>query len=154
MLFAIVRNNWYTENYVPVVETARRTGAIVAATGQGRVASATRADYAAGAAAVLVGEGHDGKVYEFTGDHAWDFNELATAIGEIIGRPVTFQPVDPATLIEILTAAGVNEGTAGFMAALDNEISAGLLGDASTDLATVLGRPTTPLKEGLAAALD
>lgn len=56
--YTILRNNWYTENYVTAVEQARQSGEGVAATGSGRVASATRADFAAGAAAALTGEGH------------------------------------------------------------------------------------------------
>ncbi len=151
--YTIVRNNWYTENYVQQVATARQTGTIVAAAGEGRVASAPRADYAAGTVAVLLGEGHEGKVYEFSGDYAWNFHELATAIAEVIGRPVVYQPVDAATLIGILKSVGLDEGTAGFVAALDSNIAAGLLGHASPDLARLLGRPTTPLVEGLRAAL-
>lgn len=151
--YTIVRNNWYTENYLQQVETARQTGTIVAAAGEGRVASAPRADYAAGAVEVLLGEGHEGQVYEFSGDYAWNFHELATAISQVIGRPVVYQPVDAATLIGILKSVGLDEGTAGFVAALDSNIAAGLLGHASPDLARLLGRPTTQLVEGLKAAL-
>lgn len=58
MHYTILRNNWYTENYLQGIETAKKTGTIVAAAGTGRVASASRADYAAGAIAVLLGPGH------------------------------------------------------------------------------------------------
>jgi NAD(P)H dehydrogenase (quinone) len=151
--YTIVRNNWYTENYLRQVEIARRTGTVVAAVGQGRVASASRADYAAGAVAVLLGAGHEGKIYEFSGDYAWDYNELASTISDIIGKPVTYQPVDAATLIGILKGAGMDEGTAGFVAALDNNIAAGLLSETSGELSALIGRPTTPLKDGLRVAL-
>ena len=43
--FTFLRNGWYTENYAQTVATAKQTGAVVAAAGDGRVASATRADY-------------------------------------------------------------------------------------------------------------
>ena len=55
--YTVLRNNWYTENYAQSVRTARDTGTLVAAAGEGRVASASRADYAEAAAVVLVGEG-------------------------------------------------------------------------------------------------
>ena len=59
--YTILRNGWYTENYLPQVATARQTGTVVAAVGDGRVASASRADYADGAAAGgLVGDGRTG----------------------------------------------------------------------------------------------
>jgi NAD(P)H dehydrogenase (quinone) len=151
--YTILRNNWYTENYLQQLNTARQTGKVVAAVGEGRVASATRADFAAGAASVLLAGGHAAKVYELGGDYAWNYHELAAAIGEVIGMPVTYQPVDGATLIELLQSVGLDEGTAGFVAALDANIAEGTLAEVTHDLSRLIGRPTTPLAEGLRAAL-
>jgi NAD(P)H dehydrogenase (quinone) len=145
--YTILRNNWYTENYAQSIRDAQQTGTLIAAAGAGRVASATRADYAEGAAVVLVGEGHEGKVYELSGDHAWDYDELAAAIAEVTGTPCSYRPVEQADMVAALTKAGLDEGTAGFVAALDGNIAEGALGDASPDLAKLIGRPTTPLKE-------
>lgn len=153
LTYTILRNCWYTENYVRTVEMAGQTGVIVAAVGDGRVASATRADFAAAAVAVLLGEGHENKVYELSGDYAWDFNELAAAASEIIGRPVVYEPVDGPTLIERMTAVGAERPGAEFAAALDANIAAGLLSEVTGELSALIGRPTTPLKEGLKAAL-
>ena len=147
--YTILRNNWYTENYLTQIETARQTGTIFAAAGEGRVASATRADYAAGAAAVLAGSGHEGKIYELSGDYAWNFNELAEAISEIIGQPVVYKPVSPEEMTNILKNAGLDEGTAGFVVGLDQNIANGALAESTEDLTKLIGRPTTPLKEGL-----
>ena len=94
-------------HYVQQVETSKKTGTVIAAAGEGRAASASRPDFAAGAVAVLLGDGHEGKVYELSGDHAWDFNELAGTIARMIGRPVTHHPVDALALIEILKGAGM-----------------------------------------------
>jgi NAD(P)H dehydrogenase (quinone) len=152
LVHTILRHGWYTENYSQAVETAKQSGTVVAAAGDGRVASATRADYAAGAVAVLLGEGHGGRVYECSGDYAWDFNELASAISAIIGKPVVYQPVDGPTMVGILKGAGLDEGTAGFVAALDENTAAGLLSVCTGELSALIGRPTTPLKEGLQAA--
>jgi NAD(P)H dehydrogenase (quinone) len=153
LTYTVLRNGWYTENYVQTIETAKQSGKVVAAAGEGRVASAARADYAAGAVSVLMGEGHEGKVYECSGDYAWDYGELANAIADIIGRPVVYQPVDVPTMIEILKGAGLDEGTAGFLATLDENTAAGLLSVCTGELSSLIGRPTTPLKEGLQAAI-
>ena len=153
LTYTVLRNGWYTENYVQTIEAAKRSGKVVAAAGEGRVASAARADYAAGAVSVLMGEGHEGKVYECSGDYAWDYSELANAIADIIGRPVVYQPVDVPTMIEILKGAGLDEGTAGFLATLDENTAAGLLSVCTGELSSLIGRPTTPLKEGLQAAI-
>jgi NAD(P)H dehydrogenase (quinone) len=151
--YSIVRHNWYTENYAQQVGISRNSGTIVAAVGKGRVASATRADYAAGDIAVLLGKGHEGKIHEFSGDYAWDYNELAVAIGNIIGRPVRYQSVDADTLVGVLKGAGLDEGTAGFVAALDGNIASGLLSETSGELSALIGRPTTSLEAGLRASL-
>lgn len=152
--FTILRNNWYTENYVQTVEQAKATGVIVAATGNGRVASASRADYAAAAAVVLIGDGHESRIYELSGDVAWTFSDLAAAVSTIIGQPVTYQAVSPEDLVTILTEqAGLPQGTAAFVSALDANIANGDLADATSDLRTLIGRPTTPLAEGLRAAV-
>lgn len=150
--YTFLRNGWYTENYVQTVATARQTGAVVAAAGDGRVASAARADYAAAAAEVLSSAGHEGRVYELSGDYAWDFKELATALTEIAGREVVYQPVTAAELVEILTSAGLDQSTAGFLAALDADTRAGLLAAVTGDLSGLIGRPTTPLLQALRTA--
>ena len=152
--YTVLRNNWYTENYAQSIQTARQTGTLVAAVGDGRVASASRADYAEAAAVVLAGEGHEGKVYELTGDRAWDYDELAATIAEVTGTPCSYKAVEPAEIAAAMTAAGLDENIAGFVAALDGNISEGALADATDDLATLTGRPTTPLKETVQKLVD
>jgi len=150
--FTVLRNGWYTENYVGEIEKGRETGAIVASVGDGRVASASRKDYADAAAVVLTTEGHEGAVYELSGDDAWTFDDLAAAIGEIVGREVVYNRLTPGEHAALLASFGLDEGTVGFVVALDGNIRDGLLGVTTGDLSRLIGRPTTPLVEGLAAA--
>ena len=151
--FTILRNGWYTENYTGEIEKARQSGEIVASVGDGRVASASRADYADAAAAAILDDSLAGQTFELSGDHAWDFAELAATIGTLIGSPVTFRNLAPAEHAELLTSFGLDAGTVGFVVGLDANIRDGLLGETSGDLARLIGRPTTPLAEGLAASL-
>ncbi|NMR20196.1 SDR family oxidoreductase [Cellulomonas fimi] len=151
--FTILRNGWYTENYVTTVRQAGETGEIVASVGEGRVASATRADFAAAAAVVLTNAGHEGRTYELTGDVAWGFDDLATAAAEIFGRTVIYRSVTPEEHLATLRAAGLDEATAGFVVALDADLRDGLLAETTGELSKLIGRPTTPLVEGLRTAL-
>ncbi len=153
LTWTILRNGWYTENYVGDLQQARESGRIVAAVGDGRVASASRDDYAAAAAVVLSTEGHENAVYELTGDVAWAFTDLAAAATELLGRPVEFTPVSSEDRRAGLLAAGLDEGTAGFVVALEENTRDGLLGEVNGVLAGLIGRPTTPLVDGLRAAL-
>ena len=149
----ILRNGWYTENYVRSVPQITATGELVSSVGDGRVASASREDYADAAAAVLTTDGHEGKVYELSGDVAWTQADLAAAISEVTGTTVTYVPKTTEEHAAILKSAGLDDGTVFFVTTLDSNTSDGLLAETSGDLARLIGRPTTPLKEGLAAAL-
>jgi NAD(P)H dehydrogenase (quinone) len=149
--YTIVRNNWYTENYAQTVAQARETGVIVGSAGTGRVASATRADYAAAIAAVLATDGHRDAVYELSGDTAWDFDEFAATLSTVLGREVTYRSVSPEEHLAVLTGAGLDEATAGFVVALDGNIREGTRADATPDLSRLAGRPSTPLADALRA---
>lgn len=124
---------------------------LTAGTGDGRVASASRRDFAEAAAAVALEDGHIGEVYELGGDVAWTYSDLAAAFSEITGRPVSFVPVSSDDQVAALRDAGLDEGTAGFVAALDAGIKGGALADTDGTLARLIGRPTTPLVKGLRA---
>ncbi len=145
----ILRNNWYTENYAADLARAAETGVLTAGTGDGRVASASRKDFAEAAAVVALEDGHVGEVYELGGDVAWTYSDLASAFSEVTGREVTFVPVSFDDQLAALREAGLDEGTAGFVAALDAGIRDGALADTDGTLARLIGRPTTPLVEGL-----
>ncbi|HEY9424522.1 MAG TPA: NmrA family NAD(P)-binding protein, partial [Microterricola sp.] len=148
----ILRNGWYTENYLGALSQAAASGEIVASVGEGRVASASRADYAAAAAIVLVDASHSGAIYELSGDVAWSHAEFAEAAAEVLGRPVSFRSLSPEEHLAALEQAGLDAGTAGFVVALDGNIRDGLLAETSGELARIIGRPTTPLREELATA--
>ncbi len=147
----ILRNNWYTENYAGSFAQATESGVLAASVGEGRVASASRRDFADAAAAVLLEDGHTGAVYELGGDVAWNFDDLAAAIAEVSGRPVAYQALSTDEHATALSEAGLDAGTVGFVTALDAGIRGGALADTDGTLARLIGRPTTPLVEGLRA---
>jgi NAD(P)H dehydrogenase (quinone) len=149
----ILRNNWYTENYAADVAAAATTGVIASAAGAGRVASAPRRDFAEAAAAVLLEDGHVGSVYELGGDEPWTFEELAAAASVVLDRDVTFVAQAPDERVAALVAAGLDEGTAGFVAAIDEGIARGDLAESDGTLSRLIGRPTTPLVDALREAV-
>lgn len=145
----ILRNNWYTENYAQDLDVAREHGVLVTSAGDGRVPSAARADFAAAAAVVLTQEGHVGQVYELAGDEAWDFATLASTMSDVLGREVALQQLTPEDRVAQLQQVGLDEGTAGFVAALEGNIRDGVLDHADGTLSRLIGRPTTPLVDTL-----
>ncbi|EFL39779.1 SDR family oxidoreductase [Streptomyces griseoflavus] len=151
--YVLLRNGWYHENYTENLAPVLEHGAVLAAAGDGRVSSASRADYAAAAVAVLTGEGHENKTYELGGDEAWGFAEYAAELSRQTGKEITYNPVTPEALTGILAGAGVPEPMAAILAGVDVSIEKGELVVDSGDLARLAGRPTTPLAEAVTAAL-
>ncbi|MYR37445.1 NmrA family NAD(P)-binding protein [Streptomyces sp. SID4944] len=152
--YTFLRNGWYTENYTANLAPVLAHGAVVSNAGEGRVASASRADYAAAAAAVVTGEGHLGKAYELSGDTAWSFAEYAALLSEVTGKEIAYNNVPAAVHREILVGAGLPEGFAAILTDVDEAIGRGRLAGTSGDLARLIGRPTTPLATTVRAALD
>ncbi|GHE62803.1 SDR family oxidoreductase [Streptomyces thermocarboxydus] len=151
--YVLLRNGWYHENYTENLAPVLEHDAVVAAAGEGRVSSASRADYAAAAVAVLTGEGHENTTYELGGDEAWSFAEYAAELSRQTGREIVYNPVTTEALTGILTGAGLPEPVAATFAGVDAAIAKGELVVDSGDLSRLIGRPTTPLAEAIAAAL-
>jgi NAD(P)H dehydrogenase (quinone) len=149
----LLRNGWYHENYAPSIDAARHTGSVLTSAGDGKVASAARADYAEAAAVVLTTDQPLKPVYELGGDVAWTQEELAAAVSEVIGAPVTVAQVSPDEQLAALVGAGVPEYWAGFTVATDASIKNGELEVTGGDLSTLIGRPTTPLVDSLRATV-
>ncbi|MFC3576865.1 SDR family oxidoreductase [Streptomyces yaanensis] len=151
--YALLRNGWYHENYTENLAPVLEHGAVVQAAGEGRVSSASRADYAAAAVAVLTGEGHENKTYELGGDEAWGFAEYAAEISKQSGKEIVYNSVPLEAYIGILTGAGLPEPLAAVFGGVDASIEKGELVVAGGDLSRLAGRPTTPISEAIAAAL-
>jgi NAD(P)H dehydrogenase (quinone) len=145
--FTFLRNGWYSENYRPAFEQARRSGSILGSAHTGRVSAAPRADFAAAAAAVLAGPGHENAVYELGGDSAFTMDELAGMAGRALGTDVAYKDVDAVEHERLLREAGVDEAMLGFLVGLDRNTAEGALFTDSGDLSLLLGRPTTPMDE-------
>ena len=151
--FTLLRNGWYTENYTKTVLLAADTGSFACNAGDGAISSAARADYAEAAVAVLTGEGHQGRVYELAGDVAWTYPELAAELSRATGRAIAFRDVSAASHRQILANAGLPAAFADAIVDYDRGIAEGDLLDSSGELRTLIGRPTTPLADTVAAIL-
>ncbi|BAG19761.1 SDR family oxidoreductase [Streptomyces griseus] len=151
--YTFLRNGWYTENYTANLAPVLEHRAVLANAGEGRIASASRADYAAAAVAVLTGDGHLNTAYELSGDTAWSLAEYAALLSELTGEEIAYRNVPAAAHQEALVGAGVPEGFAAILVDVDEAIGRGRLAGTSGDLARLIGRPTTPLAETVRAAL-
>lgn len=149
----ILRNGWYTENYLGALQGVLAQGAVLGAAGQGRIASAARADYAAAALAVLTQPGHEGKTYELAGDTAYTLADLAAEIARQTGKAIRYQNLSESEYAAKLQGFGLPAGFAAAIASWDVGAAAGGLFDEGHQLSRLIGRPTTPLSTVVADAL-
>ncbi|HEP1897339.1 TPA: SDR family oxidoreductase [Kluyvera cryocrescens] len=151
--YALLRNGWYTENYLASAPPALEHGVFIGAAGEGKIASATRADYAAAAARVISEEGHAGKVYELAGDNGWTLSELAAELAKQSGKKVVYQNLSEADFAAALKSVGLPDGLADMLADSDVGASKGGLFDDSHTLSKLIGRPTTALADSVKSIL-
>lgn len=150
---ALLRNGWYSENYAASVPGALASGAFIGSAGDGKITSAARADYAAAAAAVLTAPDAAGKVYELAGDEAYTLADLAAEISRQSGKTIPYHNLTEADYAATLIKIGLPEGLAKMLADSDTGAAKGGLFDDSHTLSKLIGRPTTPLKDVVAATL-
>jgi NAD(P)H dehydrogenase (quinone) len=149
---SILRNGWYQENYTAGLGAALEHGAILGSAGQGRVAAAARADYAAAAAVVLTSAQPEA-VYELAGDDAFTLPELAAEVSRQSGKAVNYQDLPQRDYHQALLGFGLPEGLADLLADSDACAARGALDDKGGALSRLIGRPTRNLSEAVRVAL-
>ncbi|MDZ7904770.1 MAG: NAD(P)H-binding protein [Cypionkella sp.] len=153
LMATILRNGWYTENYTASLGGALAAGAMIGSSGQGRISSAARADYAEAIAVVALDAAHAGKVYELAGDTAHTMAEFAAEVGQQAGKTIGYNDLTPEVYAQTLVNFGLPEGFAMVLADCDAKARDGALFDDSRNLSRLIGRPTTAIALPIAAAL-
>lgn len=148
---ALLRNGWYTENYLMSAGAAIAHGVLIGSAGEGLVSSAARADYAEAAAVVLT-RGEAG-TFELAGDSGFTHAELAAALAEASGKQVAYQDLPEADYAKALEGAGIPAPFAAILADSDARSGEGALFDDSRTLSGLIGRPTTPWRETIATGV-
>lgn len=151
---ALLRNGWYSENYAASIAAALAHGAMIGSAGNGRIASAARADYAEAAVRVLTAsDDQTGKIYELAGDTSYTLAEFAAELARQSGKALAYRNLTEADYKAALLGAGLPKPFAALLADSDAGAAKGALFDDSHTLSKLLGRATTPFAETIAAAL-
>jgi len=146
--YSFLRNNWYLENEIGSIQGVLAGAPWVTSAESGKVGWAVRQDYAEAAAAVLTGNGHENTVYELSGKLMTQ-EELASALGAVLGKDVPVQQVDDATYGEIMKGVGVPDFIIPLVVGIQQGIREGSLEIESNDFDKLLGRPITPISKAL-----
>jgi NAD(P)H dehydrogenase (quinone) len=150
--YCFLRNNWYLENEAGTIQGAAAGAPVVTAAADGRIGWVLRDDLALATAAVLVGSGHKNTVYELSGPPR-TYADLAAAIGHVLGRQVPVQHIDVASYEHMLAGYGLPGFLVELLVDAQRAMRQGALDVESGDLERLLGRPATPLMDGVARIL-
>lgn len=110
--FVFIRPNWFSDNVGTYWLSQVRAGALRLPAADGRTSFVDARDIAACAVAVLTGDQFDNRAYDLTGPDAVTYAEVAEALGETLGKTVTYTPVDDDTFVAEWAAAGMSEAYA------------------------------------------
>ncbi|MBO2009898.1 SDR family oxidoreductase [Hymenobacter negativus] len=117
--------------------------------GAGQVSFALRRDMGEAIANVLLERNFTSRTYHFTGSETYSFHDVAAALTEASGKQVRYTPVEDEAFAAGMRQRGLPElaieRTIGFLTDIKN----GQESEVSLDLATVLGRQPTSLREGV-----
>ncbi len=151
--YAFLRNNWYLENETAGIQGVLAGAPWVTSAGSGKVGWALQQDYAEAAATVLAGTGHENKIYELSGKLLTQ-EELVSALSTVLGKEVAMQQVDDEAYAGIMKNAGVPDFLIPFLVAIQQGIREGTLEIGGNDFEKLLGRPATPVHEGLSQIVN
>ncbi|MCJ2877608.1 SDR family oxidoreductase [Rhizobium pusense] len=152
----ILRNGPYIEVFagdLGGMDYALNSGTLIGAAGNGKFSGASREDLAEAAAVVLTSpEDQSGKVYELGGT-TWTKADLVAAISQVTGRPLVYQDMPVEAYTQVLVSSGIPQFMAEIIADAGFSATRGDWYTESQDLPRLLGRPSTPLVEVVAATL-
>jgi len=151
--YVLLRNGWYLENHTAALPMAVQQGALIASSGSGRFASASRADYAGAAVAVLTQSGHANKTYELAGDTSFTMSDLADVASAKLNQAIAFRNLSPSEYAAALLGMGLPQMIVDVIVDADAVALKGDLDSTSHALSTLIGRPTTTLEEAVQSAL-
>jgi NAD(P)H dehydrogenase (quinone) len=103
-----MRDGMYIDSMVEAAApVALKTGVWVSSGGDGKCSFVDRDDCVASAVAVLLGKGHENRVYNITAPELWSFRDIAALITEITGKVIKMQIVSDDALYAHFQSLGI-----------------------------------------------
>lgn len=139
----ILRPNWFADNFHSYWKAGVDQGVIAVPAGEGKSSFIDARDIAASAAAALTSSEFDGKAFNLTGPEAIGYADAATILSDVLGKPVQYIPVDDASFIDAVAAAGVPRDYAEFLASIFYPVREGWTAVVTGDVEALTG--ATPI---------
>lgn len=138
--YVFLRPNWFSDNFHSYWLQMVKQGVIALPVGDARTSFIDARDIAASAAAVLQSQRFDCRAFALTGPESLTYTEAAAHLSQALGREIRFVDVDEASFIKSMTAAGLTEEYARYIAFLLTMVTAGYMADVTNDVQELTGR--------------
>lgn len=147
--YTIFRNALYMDAIPLFVGKQVFETGILQPAGDGKVAYALRKEQGEAMANVLATEACVNKMYQFTGNEACSFYDVASALTQLSGKEVNYNAVETPAFEAMMKERGVPEGMVKKIVDFDLDIKNGQESVVTNDLENKLGRKPISLKHGL-----
>lgn len=135
-----VRPGYFMSNTLAWAASIKSEGKIVTPTADGKVAPIAPRDIAEIAAIALTGTGHEGKIYELTGDEPLSQRDQVAVISRLVGKPIACVEIPFATAAEGMRKLGRPEWLIDSLTGMWEGIRAGKASQATDTFQKVTGR--------------
>jgi uncharacterized protein YbjT (DUF2867 family) len=142
--YTLLRPQSFMQNTLAAAPTVAAEGAIYQPFKRGRLGMVDARDVGEVATRVLTGAGHEGRTYTLTGPAALSFEDVARALGEVLGRAVRYVDVPPEAAKAAMLRRGVPEWVADALNEYAVAHSEGYSDYTTDDVARLTGHPATP----------
>ncbi len=139
--WTILKPHFFMQNQLGSAGSIADQGAIYLNMGGGRLGMIDVRDIGAVAAKVLISPGaHRGKTYTLTGPASISFEEAAGAVGEAIGKPVSYAAVPSDAARDAMTGFGMPQWVANALVEYGEAYSTNWGDFTTTAVADIIGR--------------
>ncbi|TCV65467.1 NAD(P)H dehydrogenase (quinone) [Neorhizobium sp. R1-B] len=155
--YTILRNSWYSDNYLMSMPHNLQVGRWYTAMGAGKVANISRDDCARAAAAALANPPAGNQTLTLTGPESLPAEDIAARVSKAAGKPLEVVHVTDEQLSHGLAGAGLPPFVVEMLVSADANIRAGnfdLLTDAFEKLTGAAPQPLAAYLETQKAALS
>lgn len=110
--FTVVKPHFFMQNLMLAAQSVAEQGAIYFGLGDAKLPMIDARDIGTSVAAILRNPApHAGKTYTLTGPTAIGIDRVASALGDVLGKPVKYVPVPVPAMIENMTKLGLDDYT-------------------------------------------
>ena len=144
MAWTILRNGVYADDVLRNAAQALQTGVLASATKDAGTSFITRNDLARATASVLLGQGHEGKIYILTGPAVITQERFAQLLSEVTGKPIQYVSISFEQLEAGLKQAGLSELIVTMLVSSQKATAQGRTSQVTNDVVNLTGQLPEP----------